>query len=86
MRLSLLSELLKIRRDAKENLKVSYDFQKNKPKLSWPCSFIVWPIRILLPSKMREADLREQIATLAAIIGDERTMFKCHENVELRDN
>ena len=31
-----------------------------------------------------EADLREQIATLAAIIGDERTMFNVMKR-ELRD-
>ena len=54
MRLLPLSELLKIRQMPRKILKSAMIFQKNRPKLSWPCNFIVWPIRISLLSKMRK--------------------------------
>ena len=70
--------------DAKENLKVSYDFSEEQAEAIVTLQLYRLTNTDIVTLQNEEADLREQIATLAAIIGDERTMFNVMKR-ELRD-
>ncbi|MDU2268224.1 MAG: DNA topoisomerase IV subunit A, partial [Streptococcus salivarius] len=88
--ISILDEVIALIRasenkaDAKENLKVSYDFSEEQAEAIVTLQLYRLTNTDIVTLQNEEADLREQIATLAAIIGDERTMFNVMKR-ELRD-
>ncbi|MGQ7372435.1 DNA topoisomerase IV subunit A [Streptococcus suis] len=70
--------------DAKENLKVSYDFSEEQAEAIVTLQLYRLTNTDIVTLENEEAALREQIQTLAAIIGDERTMFNLMKK-ELRE-
>ena len=88
--ISILDEVIALIRasenkaDAKENLKVSDEFSEEQAEAIVTLQLYRLTNTDIVTLQNEEADLREQIATLAAIIGDERTMFNVMKR-ELRD-
>ncbi|MGZ7230739.1 DNA gyrase subunit A, partial [Streptococcus pyogenes] len=70
--------------DAKENLKISYDFSEEQAEAIVTLQLYRLTNTDIVTLQNEEAGLRELIATLAAIIGDERTMYNVMKK-ELRD-
>ncbi|MGQ7678166.1 DNA topoisomerase IV subunit A [Streptococcus suis] len=70
--------------DAKENLKISYDFSEEQAEAIVTLQLYRLTNTDIVTLENEEAGLREQIQTLAAIIGDERTMFNLMKK-ELRE-
>lgn len=88
--ISILDEVIALIRasenkaDAKENLKVSYDFTEEQTEAIVTLQLYRLTNTDVVVLEEEEAALREQIATLAAIIGDERTMYNLMKR-ELRE-
>ena len=88
--LSILDEVIALIRasenkaDAKENLKVSYDFTEEQAEAIVTLQLYRLTNTDVVVMEEEEAELREKIAMLAAIIGDERTMYNLMKR-ELRD-
>ena len=88
--LSILNEVIALIRasenkaDAKENLKVSYDFTEEQAEAIVTLQLYRLTNTDVVVLEEEEAELREKIAMLAAIIGDERTMYNLMQR-ELRD-
>ncbi|MFH6615966.1 DNA topoisomerase IV subunit A [Streptococcus suis] len=88
--ISILDEVIALIRasenkaDAKENLKVSYDFSEEQAEAIVTLQLYRLTNTDIVTLENEEAGLREQIQTLAAIIGDERTMFNLMKK-ELRE-
>ena len=88
--LSILDEVIALIRasenkaDAKENLKVSYDFTEEQAEAIVTLHLYRLTNTDVVVLEEEEAELREKIAMLAAIIGDERTMYNLMKR-ELRD-
>ena len=88
--LSILDEVIALIRasenkaDAKENLKVSYDFTEEQAEAIVSLQLYRLTNTDVVVLEEEEAELREKIAMLAAIIGDERTMYNLMKR-ELRD-
>ncbi len=70
--------------DAKQNLKISYDFSEEQAEAIVTLQLYRLTNTDIVTLENEEAALREQIETLAAIIGDERTMFNLMKK-ELRE-
>ena len=88
--ISILDEVIALIRasenkaDAKENLKVSYDFTEDQAEAIVTLQLYRLTNTDVVVLEEEEAELREKIAMLAAIIGDERTMYNLMKR-ELRD-
>ena len=88
--LSILDEVIALIRasenkaDAKENLKVSYDFTEEQAEAIVTLQLYRLTNTDVVVLEEEEAELREKVAMLAAIIGDERTMYNLMKR-ELRD-
>ncbi len=88
--ISILDEVIALIRasdnkaDAKENLKVSYDFTAEQAEAIVTLQLYRLTNTDIVTLEEEHASLKEQIATLAAIIGDERTMFNLMKK-ELRE-
>ncbi|MGU7817433.1 DNA topoisomerase IV subunit A [Streptococcus suis] len=88
--LSILDDVIALIRasenkaDAKENLKVSYAFTEEQAEAIVTLQLYRLTNTDIVTLENEEAALREQIQTLAAIIGDERTMFNLMKK-ELRE-
>ncbi|HFI0283259.1 TPA: DNA topoisomerase IV subunit A [Streptococcus suis] len=88
--ISILDEVIALIRasenkaDAKENLKVSYDFSEEQAEAIVTLQLYRLTNTDIVTLENEENSLREQIATLAAIIGDEKTMFNLMKK-ELRE-
>ncbi|MBZ2060915.1 DNA topoisomerase IV subunit A [Streptococcus sanguinis] len=88
--ISILDEVIALIRasenkaDAKENLKVSYDFTEEQAEAIVSLQLYRLTNTDVVVLEEEEAELREKIAMLAAIIGDERTMYNLMKR-ELRD-
>ncbi|HEM6578116.1 TPA: DNA topoisomerase IV subunit A [Streptococcus suis] len=88
--ISILDEVIALIRasenkaDAKENLKVSYDFSEEQAEAIVTLQLYRLTNTDIVTLENEEAALREQIQILAAIIGDERTMFNLMKK-ELRE-
>lgn len=88
--ISILDEVIALIRasenkaDAKENLKVSYDFTEEQAEAIVTLQLYRLTNTDVVVLQEEEAELREKIAMLAAIIGDERTMYNLMKK-ELRD-
>lgn len=88
--ISILDEVIALIRasdnkaDAKENLKVSYEFTEEQAEAIVTLQLYRLTNTDVVVLEEEEADLREQIAYLAAIIGDERTMYNLMKK-ELRE-
>jgi len=88
--ISILDEVIALIRasenkaDAKENLKVSYDFTEEQAEAIVTLQLYRLTNTDVVVLEEEEAELREKIAMLAAIIGDERTMYNLMKR-ELRD-
>ncbi|MBY5026017.1 DNA topoisomerase IV subunit A [Streptococcus suis] len=88
--ISILDEVIALIRasenkaDAKENLKVSYDFSEEQAEAIVTLQLYRLTNTDIVTLENEEAALREQIQTLAAIISDERTMFNLMKK-ELRE-
>ena len=88
--ISILDEVIALIRasenkaDAKENLKVSYDFTEEQAEAIVTLQLYRLTNTDVVVLQEEEAELREKIAMLAAIIGDERTMYNLMEK-ELRE-
>ncbi|WP_105243256.1 DNA topoisomerase IV subunit A [Streptococcus suis] len=88
--ISILDEVIALIRasenkaDAKENLKVSYDFSEEQAEAIVTLQLYRLTNTDIVTLENEEAALREQIQTLAAIIGDERIMFNLMKK-ELRE-
>ncbi|WP_105124767.1 DNA topoisomerase IV subunit A [Streptococcus suis] len=88
--LSILDDVIALIRasenkaDAKENLKISYDFSEEQAEAIVTLQLYRLTNTDIVTLENEEAALREQIQTLAAIIGDERTMFNLMKK-ELRE-
>lgn len=88
--ISILDEVIALIRasenkaDAKENLKVSYDFSEEQAEAIVTLQLYRLTNTDIVTLENEENGLREQIATLAAIIGDEKTMFNLMKK-ELRE-
>ncbi|HGR8728354.1 TPA: DNA topoisomerase IV subunit A [Streptococcus pneumoniae] len=88
--ISILDEVIALIRasenkaDAKENLKVSYDFTEEQAEAIVTLQLYRLTNTDVVVLQEEEADLREKIAMLAAIIGDERTMYNLMKK-ELRE-
>ena len=88
--ISILDEVIALIRasenkaDAKENLKVSYDFTEEQAEAIVTLQLYRLTNTDVVILQEEEAELREKIAMLAAIIGDERTMYNLMKK-ELRD-
>lgn len=88
--ISILDEVIALIRasenkaDAKENLKVSYEFSEEQAEAIVTLQLYRLTNTDIVTLENEEAGLREQIQTLAAIIGDERTMFNLMKK-ELRE-
>ncbi|SUN75773.1 topoisomerase IV subunit A [Streptococcus massiliensis] len=70
--------------DAKENLKVSYDFTEEQAEAIVTLQLYRLTNTDVVILEEEQAELREKIAMLAAIIGDERTMYNLMKR-ELRE-
>lgn len=87
---SILDEVIALIRasenkaDAKENLKISYEFSEEQAEAIVTLQLYRLTNTDIVTLENEEAALREQIQTLAAIIGDERTMFNLMKK-ELRE-
>lgn len=87
---SILDEVIALIRasenkaDAKENLKVSYGFSEEQAEAIVTLQLYRLTNTDILTLQAEEQDLRELIATLTAIIGDERTMYNVMKR-ELRE-
>ena len=79
--ISILDEVIALIRasenkaDAKENLKVSYEFTEEQAEAIVTLQLYRLTNTDVVVLQEEEAELREKIAMLAAIIGDERTMY-----------
>lgn len=88
--ISILDEVIAIIRasenkaDAKENLKVSYDFTEEQAEAIVTLQLYRLTNTDVVVLQEEEAELREKIAMLVAIIGDERTMYNLMKK-ELRE-
>ncbi|CIZ01055.1 topoisomerase IV subunit A%2C ParC [Streptococcus pneumoniae] len=88
--ISILDEVIALIRasenkaDAKENLKVSYDFTEEQAEAIVTLQLYRLTNTDVVVLQEEEAELREKIAMLAAIIGDERTMYSLMKK-ELRE-
>lgn len=88
--ISILDEVIALIRasenktDAKENLKVSYDFTEEQAEAIVTLQLYRLTNTDVVVLEEEEAELRDKIAYLAAIIGDERTMYNLMKK-ELRD-
>lgn len=88
--LSILDEVIALIRasenkaDAKENLKVSYDFSEEQAEAIVTLQLYRLTNTDIVTLENEETELRDKIAMLTAIIGDERTMFNVMKR-ELRE-
>ncbi len=88
--ISILDEVIALIRasenksDAKENLKVSYDFTEEQAEAIVTLQLYRLTNTDVVVLEEEEAELREKIAMLSAIIGDERTMYNLMKR-ELRE-
>ena len=88
--ISILDEVIALIRasenkaDAKENLKVSYDFTEEQAEAIVTLQLYRLTNTDVVVLQEEEAELREKIDMLAAIIGDERTMYNLMKK-ELRE-
>lgn len=88
--ISILDEVIALIRasenksDAKQNLKISYDFSEEQAEAIVTLQLYRLTNTDIVTLENEEAALREQIETLATIIGDERTMFNLMKK-ELRE-
>ncbi|HGK8785349.1 TPA: DNA topoisomerase IV subunit A [Streptococcus pneumoniae] len=88
--ISILDEVIALIRasenkaDAKENLKVSYDFTEEQAEAIVTLQLYRLTNTDVVVLQEEEAELREKIAMLADIIGDERTMYNLMKK-ELRE-
>ncbi len=88
--ISILDEVIALIRasenkaDAKENLKVSYDFTEEQAEAIVTLQLYRLTNTDVVVLQEEEAELREKITMLAAIIGDERTMYNLMKK-ELRE-
>ncbi len=88
--ISILDEVIALIRasenkaDAKENLKVSYDFTEEQAEAIVTLQLYRLTNTDVVVLQEEEAELREKIAMLAAIIGDEQTMYNLMKK-ELRE-
>ena len=88
--ISILDEVIALMRasenkaDAKENLKVSYDFSEEQAEAIVTLQLYRLTNTDIVTLENEEAELRERITTLNAIIGDERTMYNVMKR-ELRE-
>ena len=88
--ISILDEVIALIRasenkaDAKENLKVSYDFTEEQAEAIVTLQLYRLTNTDVVVLQEEEAELREKIAMLASIIGDERTMYNLMKK-ELRE-
>ena len=88
--ISILDEVIALIRasenkaDAKENLKVSYDFTEEQAEAIVTLQLYRLTNTDVVVLQEEEAELREKIAMLEAIIGDERTMYNLMKK-ELRE-
>ncbi|HFI0406917.1 TPA: DNA topoisomerase IV subunit A [Streptococcus suis] len=88
--ISILDEVIALIRasenksDAKQNLKISYDFSEEQAEAIVTLQLYRLTNTDIVTLENEEEALREQIQTLAAIIGDERTMFNLMKK-ELRE-
>lgn len=88
--LSILDEVIALIRasenkaDAKENLKVSYDFSEEQAEAIVTLQLYRLTNTDIVTLENEEAELRDKIAMLTAIIGDDRTMFNVMKR-ELRE-
>lgn len=88
--ISILDEVIALIRasenkaDAKENLKASYDFTEEQAEAIVTLQLYRLTNTDVVVLQEEEAELREKIAMLAAIIGDERTMYNLMKK-ELRE-
>ena len=88
--ISILDEVIALIRasenkaDAKENLKVGYDFTEEQAEAIVTLQLYRLTNTDVVVLQEEEAELREKIAMLAAIIGDERTMYNLMKK-ELRE-
>ncbi|HEP1454964.1 TPA: DNA topoisomerase IV subunit A [Streptococcus pyogenes] len=88
--LSILDEIIALIRssdnkaDAKENLKVSYDFSEEQAEAIVTLQLYRLTNTDIVTLKNEENDLRDLITTLSAIIGDEATMYNVMKR-ELRE-
>jgi len=88
--ISILDEVIALIRasenkaDAKENLKVSYDFTEEQAEAIVTLQLYRLTNTDVVVLQEEAAELREKIAMLAAIIGDERTMYNLMKK-ELRE-
>lgn len=70
--------------DAKENLKVSYEFSEEQAEAIVTLQLYRLTNTDIVTLENEEAELRERITMLKAIIGDERTMYNVMKR-ELRE-
>ena len=88
--ISILDEVIALIRasenkaDAKENLKVSYEFTEEQAEAIVTLQLYRLTNTDVVVLQEEEAELHEKIAMLAAIIGDERTMYNLMKK-ELRE-
>lgn len=88
--ISILDEVIALIRasenkaDAKENLKISYDFSEEQAEAIVTLQLYRLTNTDIVILENEEAELRERITTLNAIIGDERTMYNVMKR-ELRE-
>lgn len=88
--ISILNEVIALIRasenkaDAKENLKVSYDFSEEQAEAIVTLQLYRLTNTDIVTLQEEEADLRQQITVLEAIIADERTMYNVMKR-ELRE-
>lgn len=88
--LSILDEIIALIRssdnkaDAKENLKVSYDFSEEQAEAIVTLQLYRLTNTDIVTLQNEENDLRDLITTLSAIIGDEATMYNVMKR-ELRE-
>ncbi|MCU9533332.1 DNA topoisomerase IV subunit A [Streptococcus sp. CSL10205-OR2] len=88
--ISILDEIIALIRssdnksDAKENLKISYDFSEEQAEAIVTLQLYRLTNTDIVTLEEEEASLREKIATLSAIIGDEKTLFNVMKK-ELRE-
>ncbi|EUB25673.1 DNA topoisomerase IV, A subunit [Streptococcus sp. AS20] len=88
--ISILDEVIALIRasenksDAKENLKVSYDFTEEQAEAIVTLQLYRLTNTDVVILEEEQAELREKIAILSAIIGDERTMYNLMKR-ELRE-
>ena len=88
--ISILDEVIALIRasenkaDAKENLKVSYEFTEEQAEAIVTLQLYRLTNTDVIVLQEEEAELREKIAMLAAVIGDERTLYNLMKK-ELRE-